>query len=277
MFVASSTAVFGGLEQALDEMLPLGIGALEAYELNVPGHPELRHVGVAAKTDSELTSLRAQFHERDARLCALSGHTDLLDPDPEGRAASVAHLRRCLAAAGVLGCPIVVTASGHLRGDPGEAMRSLVDALRGLGDVAAEHGVHLAVEAHYEEFMQSTADVVRLMQQVDHPRVGINYDPFHFVFLGEDIAASARTAAQWVIHTHIHDVTPSGADDVPWHAREEIPGRGVIDWPAVLEALHRAGYDGALSIELHKVFADLATDHETSRDYLCGLLQDLDG
>lgn len=275
MFIASSTSVFGGLQRATEELLPLGINAFEAYELNVPGHPELKHVGVADKTEDELAALRDDLGKQGARLCALSGHTDLLAPSEGARAESVRHLEACLSAARTLDCPIVVTASGHLRGHAEAAMDGLAATLRHLGDAAGEHGVRLAIEAHCGEFIQSTDDLIRLMERVDHPCVAINYDPFHFVFLDEDLAASARAAAPWVAHTHIHDVSADGAQDVPWFEREEVPGRGVIDWRAVLTALCHVGYQGALSIELHKVFSDLAADHRASRDFLLQLMEGL--
>ncbi len=118
------------------ELLPISISAFEAYELNLPGHPELRHVSVAEKTEDQLHKLRENLKKRDARLCALSGHTDLLAADPEHRAESVRHLKGCLSAARILARPIVVTASGHLCSEAEEAMTHLVNVLRHLGDLA---------------------------------------------------------------------------------------------------------------------------------------------
>jgi len=268
MFIASSTAVFGGLEAALKTLLPAGITAFEAYELHVPGHPELKHVGVANRSDEELSALRERLAVSGARLCALAGHTDLLAADTDERARGTAHLERCLEAARLLACPIVVTASGHLRGDPGGALSTLVGALRHLGDKATDAGAKVAVEGHYGEFIQSTEDLIRLMEAVDHPAVGVNYDPFHFVFLHENMAQWAPRAAPWVVHTHIHDVARGWSPERPWYDQEDVPGRGVIDYAAMLSALCSVGYGGALSIELHKVFHGLTEDHVLARDFL---------
>lgn len=275
MFVASSTCVFGSLETALAELLPIGISAFEAYELHVPGRPELKHVGVGLKTEDELGQLREGLQSRGAWLCALSGHTDLLEPDPSAAAENVRHLEGCLAAAPLLDCPVVVTASGPLRGEASAAWEYLVEVLRHLGDIAGEHNVRLAVECHYGEFIATTEDARRLMEAVAHPCAGINYDAWHFALAGENLETSVRTLSRWVFHTHIHDVPRECPGGTHWFAREEIPGRGVIDWPLLLAELNRAGYRGALPIELHKVFSDRVRDHAQARDFLSAQLERL--
>lgn len=268
MFIASSTCVFGSLETALAELLPIGICAFEAYELHVPGHPDVKHIGVGQKTNDELRQLRDDIRARGARLCALSGHTDLLEPDPSASAENVHHIERCLEAAPLLDCPIVVTSSGHLRGEASRAWKHLVGVLKHLGDIAGEKGVQLAVECHYGEFIATTDDAHRLMEEFAHPCVGVNYDAWHFALAGENLETSVRTLSSWVIHTHIHDVPRKCPQDTPWFAREEIPGRGGIDWALILAELNRVGYRGALPIELHRVFVERVQDHKEAGEFL---------
>jgi sugar phosphate isomerase/epimerase len=253
--------------------LPIGIRTFEAYELHAPGVPEVRHVGVRVKADDELRRLGDDLSRRGARICALSGHADLLDPDPAADA--VRHLERCLEAAPLLGCPIVVTASGFLRGEPAAAWERLVAVLRHLGDVAGEEGVRLAVECHYGEFIATTEEAERLMEAVAHPRVGVNYDAWHFALAAEDLERSVRVLSPWIIHTHIHDVPRDCPEDTKWFEREEIPGRGVVDWSVILAELKRVGYGGALPIELHKVFEDRVRDHVQASKFLKAQLQRL--
>jgi len=269
MKIASSTCIFGSIQTAIEELTPLGVNALEAYELCVPSRKELYHLNLASKTDAQIAELKSSFDEQDVSICAISGHASLLEKDEEVFSANLAHLHRCIEGAELLGCPIVVTASGHATGDPERDWDRLNTCLGELGEKARGYNVKIALECHAGEFIQSTSDVKRLIESIGSEDVGINYDPWHFEILGEDISDSAKSVAKYVIHTHIHDVPKAEGER---KIGEDIPGNGTIDWPSIVRELASVGYNGALSIELHRVFSDRVSDHRSSRTYLESLL-----
>lgn len=87
------------------------------------------------------------------------------------------------------------------------------DCLRQLGDIAARHGVLLAVENLWvTRPTEYTADPVRLaaeIRAIDHPHVAATLDVSHAYlqtsYLGTDFAAAAIALAPLAAHLHIHD------------------------------------------------------------------------
>ena len=268
MYVASSTCLFSNIETAVRELRPIGIRSLEVYEVGLgPGHWHLR---VAERSAGELKETKKRLERDGMKVCAISGHVPLVG---EGRAmirAALSHLRRCMAAAELLGCPVVVTASGGGKGTGNRERdwHDLCGRVRRLSARAADHGVRIAFEPHYGEFVATTDDLRRLMEAVASPHLGINYDAAGLKVAGEDIAASIASVAQWVIHTHIRDIAKGNRRNAPQIRRECVPGTGTIDFRAIVQTLANAGYQGALSIELHKVYENRVDDHLAARRYL---------
>ena len=84
-------------------------------------------------------------------------------------------------------------------------------------------------------------------------------DTGHLYFAGADPARAAERWADRIAHVHLKDVR----SEVLEEARAQdtsfleavlggvftVPGDGAVDYPPVLEALARAGYDGWLVVE----------------------------
>jgi sugar phosphate isomerase/epimerase len=146
----------------------------------------------------------------------------------------------------------------------------MVSCLGKLSEKGAGYNVKIALECHYGEFIQSTDEIKRLIEDVASEHVGINYDAWHFELQKEEIATSIQSVAKYVIHTHIHDVPK---EDIPGKQREDIPGNGTIDWASIVKALTSVGYNGVLSIELHQVYSERVKDHRKAKSYLENLMK----
>jgi sugar phosphate isomerase/epimerase len=72
---------------------------------------------------------------------------------------------------------------------------------------------------------------------------GLVFDSGHAALRGGDPVRVARTMLPRLLHTHLHD--NGGIHDEHW-----APGEGIIDWPALLDALRQGGYTGAFLLEL---------------------------
>ena len=93
-----------------------------------------------------------------------------------------------------------------------------------------------------------------------------------------------RRFADRVYHVHIKDAVltldgkagvlagywPSGDSRRGWQFRS--PGRGGIDWEAVIRALNEIGYEGPLSIDWH----DPGMDREFGAKEACDFVKRLD-
>ncbi len=105
-----------------------------------------------------------------------------------------------------------------------------------------------------------------MFMAVPSPALGLNYDPSHLVRLGIDYLRVLAEFKERIYHCHGKDTAllaeaqylyghlppaldrSAGFSGGSW--RYCIPGDGVIDWSQIAYALHQAGYDGCVSIEL---------------------------
>jgi sugar phosphate isomerase/epimerase len=94
--------------------------------------------------------------------------------------------------------------------------------------------------------MRNAASMMRLIEHVNSPALGMNFDPSHLFPMGELPQVVIYELGQRIFHTHFSD--NDGTSNAHWR-----PGKGKIDWKGVLKALQAVGYDGVISIELEDV------------------------
>lgn len=114
-----------------------------------------------------------------------------------------------------------------------------------LKPVLRDRGATIAVETHEEI---TTAEIVRLVEQVGADTLGVTLDLANVVVRGEDPVAATRRVAPYVKKTHMRDIVlfarPLGLE-----RQTRACGDGVIDWQAVLGALFAAGSFPNFTIE----------------------------
>jgi len=222
--------------------------------------------------------------------------------DPQRRAAAVDHFRRAVEVAQALGTTIINSvvappfdlqmprllelpqsqeASLELpRGQDWRAAYDVyVDSLRACAQACQQAGLRYALETHPHRWATTALSLLRLLEHVGSPVVGVNFDPSHLFPCGDLPQMAVYELGDRVFHTHISD--NDGQTNAHWR-----PGKGKIDWSATLSALHDVGYTGAISIELEDVpgrasaqqpVAGQAFDRENlmARAYLAELAQSL--
>ncbi len=123
------------------------------------------------------------------------------------------------------------------------ASDAMIDVLREAAVMVAEADMQLLVEV--TEPTGRPADMVR---RVDHPAIGINWDPVAAFQGGEDrpFPDGFDLVRPYIRHVHFKD----GRIDPATGARESV-AHGVIDWRGALRTLVADGFDGFISIETH--------------------------
>ncbi len=124
--------------------------------------------------------------------------------------------------------------------------KDYVDALRRCAEACAKAGVKMSVEPHPGRYLANHDGALRLLEHVDHPAMGINFDPSHTFPMGDYPNITVYRLGKHIIHLHCSD--NDGVTNVHWR-----PGMGKIDWHAMFQALKDIGYDGTVSIELEDV------------------------
>ncbi len=149
--------------------------------------------------------------------------------------------------AGKLGVPIVNIGSGGTAGDE-ESTRQAIAHIRELARLAGEHRLRLAVKPHVGQAIYNSATALRLMDEVREPALGLNFDPSHLFRAGEEPQEVARQWGAHIVTSHFRDCASREQRVGP--PETQIPGRGIVDLPATLRALHEAGYAGPLNLEV---------------------------
>lgn len=122
----------------------------------------------------------------------------------------------------------------------------VIDYLRRAAERAAGFGVQLALENEDGFWADTGARSARLLRAVNHPALGLNWDPGNAFFACDQPYPHGYEEVRGLIrHVHFKD------------ARREQLGEacyavdGEIDWAGQLRALALDGYDGWISIETH--------------------------
>lgn len=127
---------------------------------------------------------------------------------------------------------------------PAEQWTWAVEHCRRLGDYAASRSVQIALEL--EPFplslLNDVANMVRFIDDVNHPAVRANIDISHLL-LAKVAPEEVRKLRGRAIHVHISDCDGQKHGDLP-------PGRGVVPFEPYLREIKALEIEGVISIEL---------------------------
>jgi sugar phosphate isomerase/epimerase len=170
----------------------------------------------------------------------------LTNPDPSVSRRAVDIIKGLIELAATLGAGLVNV--GRARGfvHDGEtwatAEARFIERIRECADHGARCGVTIVIEPvnRYEiNFINSVKpDGIEVISRVAHPNVKLMPDVFHMNIEDASIAGSLEAAAELVGYLHL-------ADSNRW-----APGQGHTDFPAILGALRKIGYDGYVGVEI---------------------------
>src|SRR5215510_11524343 len=180
-------------------------------------------------------------------------HPSWIEPDPHYRQVRIDHTKRALTLARELGAPCITTEPGgpvEKGASWSAALKLFVEGLKPVLEHAEKEGVLLLVEPEPDLLIERADQFLELMQHLDSPAVGLNFDIGHFYCVGDDPAATVPRLARYTRHYHLEDIA---ATRVHHHL---IPGEGAIDFRATLAAIKATGYDGWITIELYPYVDD---------------------
>jgi sugar phosphate isomerase/epimerase len=121
-----------------------------------------------------------------------------------------------------------------------------VAEMRDACAVAAKAGVRVAIESHPYRWVNSASSILRLIERTGASNLGLNIDPSHLFPSGDIPHYTVYQLGSKTYHTHFSD--NDGQTNAHWR-----PGKGKVDWAALLKALSDVGYDGVISLELEDV------------------------
>ena len=141
------------------------------------------------------------------------------------------------------------------------AWQAYAERLNAFGEhLLATYGIRLAYHHHMGAYVESPADVDKLMALTDPAKVFLLFDTGHAYFGGaQDPVILLQKHVKRVVHVHCKDVRAkviAQARNDSWsflngviNGTFTVPGDGALDYEAVLSTLKNAGYEGWLVVE----------------------------
>jgi sugar phosphate isomerase/epimerase len=207
---------------------------------SVPGWTE--HVRRDA-TDEELAHVKDLLRKYGQTAISFAGHSDLASDS------GVGEFRKALNIAHKLGIGYVTTSTGghdaSSHGSLDEQREMFLARIRPLCDEAAGMGITICLETHGGLVANGKLSA-ELVQLIDRPNIGINYDPGNVIFYGNtDPTEDIKAAAPYVKHMH-------AKDNIGGYQVWNFPaaGTGEVNFAPIFAALDAAGFDGPVSVEI---------------------------
>lgn len=203
--------------------------------------------------------LSALCRENGVEISCMGGDGPISLCDPAHEAEYLEYLKKSLAMARKLGCKLLAVHSNQLLPEPkqyaadlfqqysdAEKTMAMYRTLAAAAPLAEAAGVTLCLEAlnvetdHLGNFLCYTKDAAEIIQMVNSPNVKILYDAYHMYLNEGKIIETLRKYLPLIGCVHIADAPGRGE-----------PGTGCINYRAVLEEMHRLGYEGMTAFELY--------------------------
>ena len=128
-----------------------------------------------------------------------------------------------------LGLKLVTFHAGFLPEQQCEERVNMLHRLAKLGDVFSDNGIELALETGQED----ATTLVGVLEELDHPHIGVNFDPANMILYGKgDPIQALKKLTSWVKQVHLKDATSSALEG-QWG--NEVPiGDGEVCWEEFL-------------------------------------------
>ena len=229
----------------------------------------------AEMSDAELSELREEAASFGLSVAALKlGRNNLCLPDERDR--NLERTLRALEIASTLKTEIVTSSltGGKTVSDPNKVILQLGTArsvgssreasqedydqtavrLQQVADAAAEKGLKFALEIHQRSIADNSKAILRLLEMVGRPNVGINPDLANVLWSynipEESWADTIQNTAGKMIFWHIKNMRRVYLPELDRSVfiRTNVPD-GEIDFRYAIEVAHAAGFAGYISVE----------------------------
>jgi len=241
----------------IDLAATLGVDGLEFYS------------GFLNEDEAFLEKAKASLERHNLAMPMLCCSPDFTQPDPALLQREIDRQKRMIEITAFFGGGFCRVLSGQRRPDitRAQGVAQVVRVISDLLPFAEQHGVVLNMENHYKdnywkypEFAQKMDIFVEIVDQIDSPWFGVNYDPSNTILAGEDPLELLERVKHRVVTMHASDrYLKSGTiedlrkeeDSVGYASRlsHGVIGKGMNDYDKIFSTLHDVGFNSWISIE----------------------------
>ena len=215
-------------------------------------------------------NVRQQVDQLGLRVPMMCCSPDFTHPDRHFREEQIAKQRYWIDMTSVLGGQFCLVLSGQRRPELSieHGVKLAAECILECLPYAEERGITLIIENHYKddfweypEFAQKMDVFCSLVNAVQHPHFGVNYDPSNAYIAGDDPIELLKRVSHRVVTMHASDRyliegtledlrrEESGSAGYVKRLRHGEIGKGLNDYDAIFTELKRVGFDGWISIE----------------------------
>lgn len=207
---------------------------------------------------------------KKVKLSSLAYYPNTMDANLEKRGAAVEHIKKLIRASAKLGINMVTTFIGRDQTKTVEENLELVKEIwPPIIALAEEKGVRIAIEncpmlfgteqwPGGQNLMTTPAIWREVFRLLPSDKLGINYDPSHFVWQMIDYIRPIYEFKDKIFHVHYKDIKlyPEKLQQVGIMGypldfmSPKLPGLGDVDWGKYVSALTDIGYQGCTCIEI---------------------------
>ena len=247
------------LIQWIELAATLGVDGLEFYS----GFLELEDDGTF------LREVKGALEKHRLQMPMLCCSPDFTQTDPSRLQEEIDREKRMIEITAFFGGRFCRVLSGQRR--PGLTRQAGIDqvvrVISGLLPFAEKHGVILTMENHYKdnfwqypEFAQKMDVFCEIVERIDSPWFGVNYDPSNTILAGEDPLVLLDRIKHRVVSMHASDrFLKSGTiedlrkeeDSIGYASRlsHGVIGKGMNDYDKIFSILNSVGFNSWISIE----------------------------
>jgi sugar phosphate isomerase/epimerase len=213
---------------------------------------------------------RKQVEDLGLAIPMMCCSPDFTHPDAAFREAQIAKQKGWIDMTHALGGSYCRVLSGQRRPEltMDQGVSLAAECIEACLPYAQERGITLIIENHYKddfwdypEFAQKMDVFCKLVDRIDHPAFGVNYDPSNTYLAGEDPLELLRRVSHRVVTMHASDryliegtiedlrKEEGGSAGYAKRLRHGEIGKGLNDYDAIFTELKSKGFDGWISIE----------------------------
>ena len=240
----------------IDLAATLGVDGLEFYS------------GFLEDDDAFLKKTKLALEKHGLEMPMLCCSPDFTQPDPALLQKEIERQKRMIEITAFFGGKFCRVLSGQRRPELARAagVAQVVRVIKSLLPFAEKNGVVLNMENHYKdnywqypEFAHKMDVFAEIVDQIDSPWFGVNYDPSNTILAGEDPLELLERVKRRVVSMHASDrFLKSGTiedlrkeeDSVGYASRlsHGVIGKGMNDYDKIFSTLNAVGFHSWISI-----------------------------
>ncbi len=225
---------------------------------------------IEMQNESNWPLFRKQVEDHGKVIPMMCCSPDFTHPDEKFRAKEIIKQKRWIDMTHTLGGSYCRVLSGQRRPELSmdEGVKLAAECIEACLPYAQERGITLIIENHYKddfweypEFAQKMDVFCKLVDRVQHPNFGVNYDPSNTYLAGEDPLELLYRVSNRVVTMHASDrylkegtiedlrKEEGGAAGYAKRLSHGEIGKGLNDYDAIFKELKRVNFNGWISIE----------------------------